>query len=246
MVRVGEIENGEKIVAQAEAIWNWASPAGKIRAKRRAQLISDAAELSSGTRALELGCGTGLFTRSFDKSGAEIIAIDVSPALLDRARKKNVSDRVSFHVEDAEALSFEDETFDAVIGSSVLHHLNMDQALREIYRVLKPGGRFAFAEPNMMNPQIAIQGKIPHLRRMLGISPEETAFFRWSLGRQLRRTGFTRVCIQPYDFLHPAVPRPFISVMRGVGYVCERLPIVREIAGSLMISARRTSGPHRL
>lgn len=62
MVKAGEIEHGEKIAGQAEAIWNWASPAGKLRAKRRARLIAEAAELSTGMRVLELGCGTGLFT----------------------------------------------------------------------------------------------------------------------------------------------------------------------------------------
>lgn len=161
MVKAGEIEHGEKIAGQAEAIWNWASPAGKLRAKRRARLIAEAAELSTGMHVLELGCGTGLFTQSFDETGARIVAIDVSDDLLNHARKKVVSSRVSFLKEDAEALTFEDESFDAVVGSSVLHHLNMDKALSEMLRVLKSGGRFAFAEPNMMNPQIAIQDKVP-------------------------------------------------------------------------------------
>lgn len=239
MVKAGEIEHSEKIADCAEAIWNWASPAGRLRAKRRARLIAEAAELSTGMRVLELGCGTGLFTQSFDKTGAHIVAIDVSNDLLDQARQKNVSSHVSFQNEDAESLTFGNESFDAVVGSSVLHHLDMDKALSEMRRVLKSGGRFAFAEPNMMNPQIAIQDTVPQLRSLLGNSPEETAFFRWSLGRQLRSAGFTRVQIEPFDFLHPAVPRSFIPMVRGMGYVCERLPFVREIAGSLIIQAEK-------
>jgi SAM-dependent methyltransferase len=136
-------------------------------------------------------------------------------------------------------MSLEDESFDAVVGSSVLHHLNLACALREAHRILKPGGRIAFAEPNMMNPQIALQRKIPALRCWAAESPEETAFFRWRLARRLREAGFANVSIRPFDFLHPLVPRPLIPLVRGVGAVMEHVPLLREIAGSLLISADR-------
>ena len=59
----------------------------------------------------------------------------------------------------------------------------IEEALRDIYRVLKPGGTIYFTEPNMLNPQIAMQKNIPWIKRKLGDSPDETAFFRWPLRR---------------------------------------------------------------
>jgi len=239
MVRPGELEYSQHIAGDAEGIWNWSSPAGRLRARRRGRLIAQAAHLGLEADALELGCGTGLFTETFAGTGARIVAIDVSPELLDQARDKQIEGRVTFRIEDAEALAFDDGSFDAVIGSSVLHHLDLRRSLGEIRRVLKRGGRLAFAEPNMLNPQIALQSNVPVLRRWADFSPEETAFFRWRLSGELRREGFCDVHIQPFDFLHPAVPKPLIPMVRGMGVVLERLPLFREIAGSLIISARR-------
>jgi SAM-dependent methyltransferase len=136
-------------------------------------------------------------------------------------------------------MSFDDGSFDAVVGSSILHHLDVGRAIDEMYRVLRPGGRIAFAEPNMMNPHIAFERSTPVIRKWMGVSPAETAFFRWRVAARLREAGFSEVRVEPFDFLHPAVPQPLIPVMRGVGGLLERIPFAREIAGSLIISARR-------
>ncbi len=239
MVRAGEIEHGARIASNAERIWNWTTPAGQCRAMRRARRIAESAKLGSDSIALELGCGTGVFTRTFAETGSRIVAIDVSPALLGVAQAKNLGEGVSFRIEDAEGLSFEDESFDAVIGSSVLHHLNFERAIGEIYRVLKPGGRIAFAEPNLMNPQIALSFKVRALRSRMGVSPEEEAFCRWRPMGQLEYVGFTDVRIEPFDFLHPCVPGPLVPLVRWLGAALEQVPLVREIAGSLFISATR-------
>lgn len=241
MVRTGEIEHGQKIARQAERVWNWSSPAGQRRAQRRADLIARAAAIGADDDVLELGCGTGLFSEAFARTGCRLTAVDVAPALLDIATARPRVADVTFRIEDAESLSFDGESFDAVIGSSVLHHLDLDAALAQIHRVLRPGGRLAFAEPNMINPQIALQRSVPLFREWAGESPEETAFVRWQLAAQLHGAGFAAIRIQPFDFLHPATPKPLIHLVRGIGSALEHIPGVREIAGSLIISARKTS-----
>lgn len=238
MVRPGEIEHSARIAPRAEVVWNWASPAGRLRCERRAERIIESARLNGDSVVLELGCGTGVFTRYFASKVSRLVAIDISPVLLEQARRR-LNGRVHLCLEDAEALSFEDGMFDAVIGSSVLHHVEIRPALQEAYRVLKPGGRIAFAEPNILNPQVALQRTIPAMRRWAGESPGETAFCRWMLARQLERMHYCEVRVEPFDFLHPSTPRSLIPMVRRMGRLLEYAPLVREIAGSLMISASR-------
>src|SRR5205823_14114046 len=118
---------------------------------------------------------------------------------------------VQYQIENAYQLSYEDAAFDSVVGSSVLHHLEIAKALRDIYRVLKPAGTIYFTEPNMLNPQIAIQKNIPWIKRKLADSPDETAFFRWPLSRLVERTGYRDVRIDPFDLLHPKTPAVLID-----------------------------------
>lgn len=231
-----EIEHGRFLAKHgAGEIWNWESPAGKLRWKRRVQMLSD--HLRPGMTILEIGCGTGYFTRELTRRGADIIAIDVSPDLLEIAKAKSSAPNVRYEIQNAYALTYSDATFDSVVGSSILHHLEIEEALREIYRVLKPGGTIYFTEPNMLNPQIAIQKNVPWIKRRLGDSPDETAFFRWSLRRLLTQTGYSDVQIDPFDFLHPKTPVSLIDPLNALGGFLEKMPVVSEFAGSLYIRA---------
>jgi SAM-dependent methyltransferase len=132
-----------------------------------------------------------------------------------------------------------DAQFDAVIGSSILHHLEVEESLEKIFGLLKSDGRLCLAEPNMLNPQIMVQKNVPWIKERLGDSPDETAFIRFSLARLLRRAGFVDIDITPFDWLHPSTPSPMIPVVRALGRVFEKLPVIREFAGSLSIHARR-------
>ena len=186
---------------------------------------------------LELGCGTGYFTQELARSGADVVAIDVSPELLEIARSNCSAPNVRYQIENAYALSYPEAVFDSVVGSSVLHHLEIAAALRNIYRVLKPGGTIYFTEPNMLNPQIAIQKNVPLIKQKLGDSPDETAFFRWPLRRLLEQTGYRDVRIDPFDFLHPKTPVPLINRVNALGRCLENIPVISEFAGSLYIRA---------
>jgi SAM-dependent methyltransferase len=235
-----EVEHHRRIADQAEVIWNWHSPAGRVRARRRAAFFVEATGLGPGQRALELGCGTGLFLEQVALCGARITGVDLTPDLLTRARKRLASlSSVSVHCGNAEALPYANTAFDAVYGSSILHHLDLDRALAEIFRVLKPGGRIAFTEPNILNPQIAVTFRLTPAKEYFGLSPDEMAFSRWRARRALAAAGFVDCSVRPFDFLHPATPGRLIKPMAAAGDFLERLPLVREIAGSLFIQAVR-------
>jgi len=207
-------------INNAEKIWNWDSPAGKIRWIRRVKMLTNS--LKSGMIVLEIGCGTGLFTKEIAKKSVQLTAIDISPDLIEVAKKKVLDPNVRFSVENACKLPYDDGYFDAVIGSSILHHLEIDIVLKEFYRVLKPNGYIAFTEPNMLNPQIALQKNIKYLKRISGDSPDETAFFKWILTKQLKNMGFFGIDIVPFDFLHPGIPKKLIKFVKPFTDFAER------------------------
>jgi len=203
-------------------------------------LISNAARLGPGILALEVGCGTGMFTEMFARTGARIVAVDISTELLKKAYARNLPpEKVQFHEKRFEECNV-DGPFDAIIGSSVLHHLELEESLARIYNLLRPGGIMSFAEPNMLNPQVFIERKFTFLRPWLKyVSPDETAFVRWKLNRLLRKAGFSDVEISPFDWLHPSTPEPLTGIVGGMGRILEKTPLFREFAGSLHIVCRR-------
>ncbi|MFH1727656.1 MAG: class I SAM-dependent methyltransferase [Pseudomonadota bacterium] len=232
-----EIAHGKKIAQNAEAIWNWDGAAGKVRFKRRVNMLSN--NIQKNTKVLEIGCGTGLFTKEISAGIKDYTAIDISPELINKAKAHVDEQAVKFLIENAYAMSFKEASFDYVYGSSVLHHMEIKKCLSEIFRVLRKAGKIAFTEPNMFNPQIALQKNISFIGKRLGDSPDETAFFKWKLKRQFKQAGFIDIKIIPFDFLHPALPTPFIKPINTLGMYLEKLPLIKEIAGSLFISARK-------
>ncbi len=228
---------------KADDFWGWRTPAGQLRAERRARLFRDLADMNVLSQVLEIGCGTGEFTHRVAPYVGSFWATDLSPELLEQAEERVGSccpgARVVFQVEDAMGLTFPDARFDAVFGCSILHHVDAAAAMAEVFRVLKPGGWCVFSEPNMFNPQIALQKNVGMLRRRAGDSPDETAFFRPQISRLLERQGFESILVQNFDFLHPGTPSGWIGAVERLGSFCERLPLVREISGSLIFRAQR-------
>jgi SAM-dependent methyltransferase len=112
-------------------------------------------------RSLEIGAGTGYFTLNLLQAGVvrDATCTDISPGMLAtlQTNAARLGLQVDTEVADAEALPFEDESFDLVLGHAVLHHLpDLAQAFREFQRVLKPGGVLMFAgEPSRVGDRIA-------------------------------------------------------------------------------------------
>src|SRR4029079_15922670 len=111
-----ELQHG-RFLAESGAgeIWNWESPAGKLRWSRRVKMLSS--HLKPRMTVLELGCGTGFFTQELVRSGADIVAIDISPELLEIARHNCSAPNVQYQLENAYELSYDDAVFDSVVGS---------------------------------------------------------------------------------------------------------------------------------
>lgn len=107
-------------------------------------LLVGAAEIQAGSKVLDIGSGPGNVAAHLAKIGAEVVGVDFSSEMVAAARK--MYPKISFEQADAEELPFEADSFDAVVANYVVHHLAQPRKVfGEIFRVLKPGGRFAFA-----------------------------------------------------------------------------------------------------
>lgn len=217
--------------------WGAQTVAGKKRYLNKAQLFKSMCIGKKPVRILEIGAGDGEFTKNILDIKGEIVATDVTPAVVERGRKSIKAKNLKFKVEDAEKLSFKEGTFDIVCGISILHHIVTEKALEEAYRVLKKGGRLFFTEPNLLNPHIFIGLHTPGLREKMEYSPDETALIRWRIAKILKKIGFKTVKVKNYDFLHPSTPAPLIPVLEKLSNTLEKMPIVKEVSGSLIVFA---------
>jgi ubiquinone/menaquinone biosynthesis C-methylase UbiE len=100
--------------------------------------------------ALELGAGTGFFSLNLKQAGilGQVHVTDLSPGMVEVAKTnaRMLGFTIEGRVADAERLPYDDDTFDVVVGHAVIHHIpDVETALREVVRVLRPGGRFVIA-----------------------------------------------------------------------------------------------------
>jgi SAM-dependent methyltransferase len=136
-VRAFEHAGWERAASQYRA--TFAAASGEF-----VELLLDAAEVANGTQILDLCCGPGIVAGAASRRGAEASGLDFSPAMLAEARAAHPALR--FHQGDAEAMPLADTSYDAVVSNFGIHHVpRPGRALAEVFRVLRPGGRFAFA-----------------------------------------------------------------------------------------------------
>jgi SAM-dependent methyltransferase len=107
--------------------------------------------LGFGARVVDLGCGSGTFTNLLGERGYDVSGIDISPKLVELARRKYPLLR--FDEGDVEALPHESSSVDGVMLSGIVHHLpNPKRCAAEVMRVLRPKGCFFAFDPNRANP----------------------------------------------------------------------------------------------
>jgi demethylmenaquinone methyltransferase/2-methoxy-6-polyprenyl-1,4-benzoquinol methylase len=102
------------------------------------------AVVAPGSRVLDVCCGTGDLALADERAGGRVTAVDFAPRMLERARTK--SETIDWIVADALDLPFEDASFDAVTVGFGVRHLDAEAALRELRRVLVPGGRLGMLD----------------------------------------------------------------------------------------------------
>jgi SAM-dependent methyltransferase len=194
-----------------------------------------------GGRVLEFGCGLRTAGMELARRGHHVTAIDISPVAVDQvAEAARVEHLDTFEVEvmNAEALTFSDDRFDLVLGTGILHHLDLRAAFSEIARVLKPGGRSVFLEPLGHNPAINLYRRMtPSMR-----TPDEHPLVRSDFA--LARHSFDDVSARWFGFFALATVAirgrrwaPAVSerLERADALLFERVPVSRSLAWTSVI-----------
>ncbi|UFN49753.1 class I SAM-dependent methyltransferase [Roseomonas sp. OT10] len=208
--------------------------------REQVQTVLDHLGELKGRRVLDLGCGTGFLASLLAAQGAEVDALDISPASVAIARHRaeisGVADRIRFHVMPAEALGFPDASFDALCGAFVLHHLDLATAAPELRRVLRPGGRAAFIETcghsallmtarRMLPGRLGIEKASSDDEAPLASAAE--ALLRRSFGDSVRFHYPSTLMFRMLSYVPPLHKRPAQQLLSAVDATVHRLPFLR-------------------
>ncbi|MFI5316369.1 MAG: class I SAM-dependent methyltransferase [Myxococcota bacterium] len=154
--------------------------------------LTEQAQLSTGLRVLDLGCGTGALSLLAKRAqpGIEIVGLDPDPKALGRATRKAERAGLALRFEQGfgDSLPFADASFDRVLSSFMFHHLESDQkpaVLREVRRVLRPGGSLHLLDFGGAGHGLgALLARLVHREESLRANTDG------DLGELMRRTGF--------------------------------------------------------
>lgn len=233
-------ENLRQMERSRERYWLSYPGTSPLKLRWRALTVRHWFHVLPGETILELGAGSGLWTEHLTqvlRGENPITAVCFNDDLAQAGGRKDLPNTRFTRIEDLAELPA--KSFDYIVGTAILCHNQYEQNLQALYRLLKPGGQILFFEANYWNPQVFLKEHVPGLGRLTGSAPCELGMRKYKLMRLASSQGFTRVEIIPYDIVHGLTPRWLVPFVQSLAFVLEHAPGIRELCGTLYISAQR-------
>ncbi len=231
------------LASRYESLYSMNSPAALRKVDRLALEYGDYLSCAPEGPVVEFGSGTGFYTRHLAPKipDRRYLACDLSEEMANISKSTfppNCDLDIEWLQEDCLHTRFDNSSVSIVTGHGILHHLPLEKSIQEMARILMPGGRIAFYEPNLINPYVFLIKNVPCLRPE-GDTPGETAINPLVLRNLLVKHGFNEIEITPYEFALNQLPEALILCFERISAFVARVPIIRYLGGSLKITAIR-------
>jgi arsenite methyltransferase len=197
---MSQLEFDENVVQALETVYRTRD------VLRRRQLVREAVAAAPGERILDVGCGPGFYAAELLDvvgEGGAVVGVDSSADMLAVARHRcEGKGNAEFHEADATSLPVDDGSFDAALSVQVLEYVaDIDAALAEIHRALRPGGRVVVWDVDWGTTSLRTSDP-GRMQRVLGAWDEHLAdpFLPRTLAPRLRSGGFDDVRMEPHVF----------------------------------------------
>lgn len=202
-------------------------------------------DFRAGARVLEVGCGTGVLTRSLARlpDVDSVVGVDIAPSLLQKARELSAElPGIRYEEADAGALPFADDSFDVAVFDSTLSHLPQpERGLAEASRVLRGGGRLAVFDGDYATATVALDDHDPLqvcVDAMMSRSVNDRRVMR-RLATLSRACGFEDPTLRSYGFTETGEGGYMLTVIdRGADMLESAGSIGPELAAALKAEAR--------
>ncbi len=219
---------------------------------RQSEMFIDAwlrRKCSTGVKVLDFACGNGENGLMAAKYGADVTGIDISPEGIENARanaiEAGVGENCTFEVMDGENMTFDDNSFDLGIEYGALHHVDLDRAMSELSRVLRPEAQMLCVEALRHNPLIHWYRRLtPHLRtqweyeHILGVESVEVMrkYFK-----QVEVNFFHLAALAAVPFRKTALFRPLRTLLDGIDRVVLQNQTLGKYAWIMIVELRRSA-----
>lgn len=235
-----------------------------LNLEKRLHLIRNVGGPIRGKRIIDCGCGAGEYVRALGESGASVVGIEFQKSKLLGATTEDCPQPSALSVADIQDIPFRDGAFELALVNEVLEHVPDDlKGLREVKRVLKPGGLVIVFSPNRLYPfethgvYLKRSGRrVPHYVPGIPYFPLRIGriwfrywarnYWPWELRRLVVRAGFELLSSsfvwQTFENIsghQPWIVGRTSSVLRCSANFLERTPGVRSLGASQMLVARR-------
>lgn len=203
-----------------------------------------------GERCVDLGCGTGAFTRRLRHLGLSLSGMDISPEAVQTAQRQATSER--YACGDITATGAPDNSQDIVLYSGVLHHFptreERARVLAEGFRLLAPGGRLFAFDPNQHSPTMWLyRDPRSPLFSSEGKTENEVLLSRAQLRDELAAAGFASVWVAgvsgiTFKYIESKTARRLLPLYNAYEHLMQRLPVESQL-GTFLVSVAVKAGP---